>query len=117
MIDNLLQRRSLAFAINVLSRIIRWKNQDITFSECQNKMRKLIFVIYQQENEDYIRNFGGHLFSKVAPKSEEEPTYLQCRKNVMGTDKLLLVPKGTRLFQKVVEQYHRDTDHGSDEYI
>ena len=80
-------------------------------------MIKLTFVIHQQENENKVKSFGGHLFSKITPKSVDEPTYLQCRKNVMGADKLLLVPKGTRLFEKIVEQCHQESDHASDEYI
>ena len=65
------------------------------------------------ENMAYVKTFGGHLFSKILPKSVDEPTFLQCRKNVMGPSKLLLVPKKTRLFEKIVEQFHSETDHAS----
>ena len=116
-VDELLERKSLSFSVNVLARIKQLRNPDLRFSDCQNKMQQFIFVIYQMENMGYVKSFGGHLFSKITPKSVDEPTYLQCRKNVMGADKLLLVPKNTRLFEKVVEQYHAGTDHGSDEYI
>ena len=117
MVDNLLKRKSLSFAINVLARIMKWRNPDIGFSDCQNKMRQLIFVIYQLENMAYVKSFGGHLFSKIVPKSVDEPTFLQCRQNVMGPSKLLLVPKKTRLFEKIVQQFHNETGHASDEYI
>ena len=117
LIDDLLKRKSLFVTINVLARIWKWRHKNVDFHDCQMKMRNLIFIVYQKRNPKYVQNFGGHIFTKIMPKDETEPVFLQCRENLMGTNRLLLVPKKTRLFDKVVEQYHSQTGHRSDEFI
>ena len=59
---------------------MKFLNKTYSESEAREKALKLIFCVYQQEAQGYIASFGGHLFTKVPPSQENEPTYLQAVK-------------------------------------
>jgi transposase InsO family protein len=42
---------------------------------------------------------------------------LQVRENKLGKEFLYLIPKQCLLYKKVIEHFHRETNHGSDLYI
>ena len=92
-------------------------NKSVHFYDCQQKAQKHIVCVYQHEEENYIKSFGGNIFSKIAPNAEDEPTMLQVRENKMGKEFLYLIPKRTLLFKKVLENFHEVTGHGSDMYV
>ena len=79
LINNLLVRNNFKRTVNVLSRILRLLNNTLSEHAAREKSLKLIFCVYQQEAQKYIDSFGGHLFAKVSPTQENEPTYLQVR--------------------------------------
>ena len=116
LVNRLLERNCFKRTVNILSRILRLLNQSLDEHSAREKSLKLIFCAYQQEAQKYVESFGGHLFAKVSPTEKGEPTYLQVRENKVGKQFLLLVPRHTLLFTKIVEYVHNETGHRSELY-
>ena len=115
--NNVLTRNSLSRAVNIFARLFQIFNKHLNFYDCQQKAQKRIVCVYQHEEENYIKSFGGNIFSKIAQNAEDEPTMLQVRENKMGKEFLYLIPKKTLLFKKILEYFHEVTGHGSDMYV
>ena len=117
LIEEILTRNDFARAINILARIFQLFNKSLDLHDSQEKAKETIVGVYQNEKQEYIKSFRGNIFSKITPVEEGKPTMLQVRENQMGQEFLYLVPKQCLLNKKLIEHFHKVTDHGSDLYI
>ena len=117
LIEEILTRNEFSRAINILARIFQLFNKSLDLHDSQEKAKEKIVGVYQNENQEYIKSFRGNIFSKITPVEEGKPTMLQVRENQMGQEFLYLVPKQCLLNKKLIEHFHKVTDHGSDLYI
>jgi transposase InsO family protein len=114
-VNELLTRHNFNTTVGILSKILQL-NKKYEVSVARERAIELIVAVYQQEEADWCRTFGGHLFYKLEPANLGEPIYLQARSNQLGKEFLLLIPKNKLLMDKIIHHFHVQL-HASDEYI
>ena len=110
MIMEMMTRISSYFkVVNVIAFILKWKNKNETFKECQDKATKIIFSVFQKENERYMKSFKGNMFYTTSRDfNEGKIYYLKGRETqlIPGGITLLLIPPNTALSRIIAKSYH-----------
>ena len=110
----LLQRNNYQATINVIARIFRLASKE-SIANCQEKANNLIFMVFQMQQADYMKNFRGNSFV-VVPSDGKLCTRLIGRDTCYGPTILKLIPHKTLLCWKICEQFHNQC-HGSDSFV
>ena len=123
MIVRLMNKVSSYFkVVNIIAFILSWKNKNDTFRQCQDKSTKLIFSIFQKENETYITNFKGNMFYTISRNfNGNKLYYVTGRETQLLPDSLtlLLIPPKTVLLKLLAKSFHNRYHYygGSPSYI
>ena len=95
-------------AINILARIIFWKqkvvNKSNDFHESQKKAENKIFILYQNQSKDFIKKFSGDIYHKTWI---DGVCVMRSRKTPNGYLYMKLVPPKSLLYNRITKFYHR----------
>lgn len=107
-VNDILMKHSCYFkSKNIIARIFHWKQKSLertdNFVEAQKKAENVIFKLYQDQREDYIKSFNGGQYYKT---EEGGITVLKGRRTILGDTIMKLVPPDTLLYNRISTSYH-----------
>ena len=92
------------------------KRRNKSMLELQNEAENKIFEEFQQQADNYVKNFRGNGFYTI--KNSDRILIVKGRDTAVGSTEFKLVPPKTLLYRVLAESFHRKYhDFGSPVYI
>ena len=108
-IEDLLTNKSNYSKVrNIIAYMMYFKNKN--WNDCLEKSEIMIFKTQQNKNSKYMESFMGNNFTKILINGVY---YAKGRETVNGPTLLKIVPKNTRLYNRISSEFHRKYHRGA----